>query len=84
MLVAPFTGAWIETVQLRCVKLSPVSHPLRVRGLKRRMVYEKPSKAYVAPFTGAWIETYNNNRRYKVREVAPFTGAWIETENPSI
>jgi len=34
-LVAPITGAWIET-DTSCAAISPVlSHPSRVRGLKR-------------------------------------------------
>ena len=33
--VAPHTGAWIETVMLAAVLIGAVSHPTRVRGLKR-------------------------------------------------
>ena len=33
-LVAPYTGAWIETVQVPVHILNYESHPIRVRGLK--------------------------------------------------
>ena len=59
VVVAPFTGAWIETLGASdgvCSKLQ--SHPSRVRGLKqvlRRSLNMR--ERLVAPFTGAWIET---------------------------
>ncbi len=37
-IVAPFTGAWIETIFLaRINTLSDSSHPSRVRGLKQKI-----------------------------------------------
>ena len=33
-VVAPFTGAWIETIHVAVLPDLNVSHPLRVRGLK--------------------------------------------------
>ena len=55
------------------------SHPLRVRGLKRRYLIAASRAGSVAPFTGAWIETVRQNRAHTINIVAPFTGAWIET-----
>ena len=34
MIVASFTGAWIETTIIPPVRMASQSHPLRVRGLK--------------------------------------------------
>ena len=34
-MVAPHTGAWIETLMKRGIGLFKSSHPTRVRGLKR-------------------------------------------------
>ena len=55
-IVAPFAGAWIETV----ADLTPVipirSPPSRGRGLKPKVGSTGTSEE-VAPFAGAWIET---------------------------
>ena len=77
--VAPFTGAWIETVsETDIYPDAPKSHPLRVRGLKHDLD-SGIGNAEVAPFTGAWIETGNLSVYKNGLRVAPFTGAWIET-----
>ena len=34
VLVAPYVGAWIETIKKRCSFLVIMSHPMWVRGLK--------------------------------------------------
>ena len=56
--VAPYTGAWIETLLWTTYGHGQRrSHPTRVRGLKPvtggTMIY----LFEVAPYTGAWIET---------------------------
>ena len=38
VFVASFTGAWIETCPICRREIYPVSHPLRVRGLKRKRI----------------------------------------------
>ena len=55
-IVAPHTGAWIETQTRLLADCVCGSHPTRVRGLKliRRL---KLPQLLVAPHTGAWIET---------------------------
>ena len=55
--VAPFVGAWIETILLTQELLWLWSHPLWVRGLKRIWWYLHSKPFRVAPFVGAWIET---------------------------
>ena len=83
-LVASFTGAWIETAWLLEIWLfRPMSHPLRVRGLKLRSGCRTICQI-VASFTGAWIETMLFLRHLSVLLVASFTGAWIETYSPFI
>ena len=55
-IVAPHTGAWIETSDNGIISLDKKSHPTRVRGLKPVQLALWPL-ARVAPHTGAWIET---------------------------
>ena len=78
-LVAPFTGAWIETSLRATGGASVESHPSRVRGLKQADGRVRCGHIKVAPFTGAWIETTGGSTTTGSKLVAPFTGAWIET-----
>ena len=55
-MVAPHTGAWIETNTPRNGINALLSHPTRVRGLKHIRRRYRFAHA-VAPHTGAWIET---------------------------
>ena len=58
LVVAPFTGAWIEIPRVAnsCKKVD-TSHPSRVRGLKWKFdVADGDVRQDIAPFTGAWIE----------------------------
>ncbi|MHB9293878.1 hypothetical protein Holit_02997 [Hollandina sp. SP2] len=56
--VAPHAGAWIETdshvVDHDGIRMS---HPTRVRGLKRIFASMMVYYLFVAPHAGAWIET---------------------------
>ncbi len=55
--VAPFTGAWIETL-LRGYDLTRFEvAPFTGAWIETPRVRAPPSKRCVAPFTGAWIET---------------------------
>ena len=56
-IVAPHTGAWIETGVIVDVAPTPKSHPTRVRGLKHAP-RQMSMSWLVAPHTGAWIETH--------------------------
>ena len=57
-LVAPYTGAWIETEVLgQPIFGRQLSLPTRERGLKRAFLMSEENWACVAPYTGAWIET---------------------------
>ena len=55
--VAPYVGAWIETVQKSVPRHSALSHPTWVRGLKLRPTIVRLRLLSVAPYVGAWIET---------------------------
>ena len=55
------------------------SHPLRMRGLKQRMIDRIKKEMEVASFTDAWIETNKTPQRTDSGIVASFTDAWIET-----
>jgi len=57
-----------------------MSHPSRVRGLKRLPSLVLLSKKWVAPLAGAWIETIISYPLPILVKVAPLAGAWIETD----
>ena len=58
-----------------------MSHPTRVRGLKRTYDFGAWKGSQVAPHTGAWIETEIDLSLTEKPTVAPHTGAWIETSS---
>ena len=77
-IVAPYVGAWIETIFVPRKMCPGLSHPMWVRGLKLLIITVLTSHQ-VAPYVGAWIETKLKARYYTKRTVAPYVGAWIET-----
>ena len=54
--VAPYVGAWIETIIVPAGRFDLKSHPTWVRGLKLFCFIFHNIKD-VAPYVGAWIET---------------------------
>ena len=56
-MVAPYTGAWIETISFGVRSTFLVSLPTRGRGLKLKRAVLWKNSSEVAPYTGAWIET---------------------------
>ena len=77
--VAPYVGAWIETLSAVMSCKVPLSHPMWVRGLKQRDQVEWATNLLVAPYVGAWIETFIKEEGHTSEPVAPYVGAWIET-----
>ena len=60
--VAPRVGAWIETsVSPFYLDFTSESHPVWVRGLKRKFLAYLLTLSVVAPRVGAWIETQFGN-----------------------
>ena len=58
VIVAPYAGAWIETVCITDFVETPIRSPLtRGRGLKHVKFLEDRVIFVVAPYAGAWIET---------------------------
>ena len=57
IFVAPYVGAWIETIYNNTAQSDKLSHPTWVRGLKRLMMFNPVVHDVVAPYVGAWIET---------------------------
>ena len=57
MLVAPYVGAWIETLRDKDEYSKIWSHPMWVRGLKHQKHLQRYRATAVAPYVGAWIET---------------------------
>ena len=55
--VAPYVGAWIETLSTRRFNETLASHPMWVRGLKHKIDVIGLYALLVAPYVGAWIET---------------------------
>ena len=63
--VAPYMGAWIETIDLESQYNSEYqSHPTWVRGLKLYFSDNKLLLLWVAPYMGAWIETELRTRTH--------------------
>ena len=54
--VAPYVGAWIETLSISVSVSMARSHPTWVRGLKRSTLRWLIILIKVAPYVGAWIE----------------------------
>gem|GEM_PF-2921364 len=81
IIVAPLTGARIETPRNCGSKLEAVSRPSRARGLKRTPHRRRRHGARVAPLTGARIETARTRSILGSHLVAPLTGARIETRH---
>ena len=79
--VAPYVGAWIETI-LICRQLHQKrSHPTWVRGLKLRRL-ERPKTPRLSHPT--WVRGLKQFvlALQKYVNVAPYVGAWIETTSP--
>ena len=55
--VAPYVGAWIETLSFAAMEIAIKSHPMWVRGLKLMVLNLYLQSLVVAPYVGAWIET---------------------------
>ena len=55
--VAPYVGAWIETMDASVRGAMNESHPTWVRGLKLKYLSIDREQRAVAPYVGAWIET---------------------------
>ena len=79
LLVAPYVGAWIETMKLTNALKPIASHPTWVRGLKHQCALQYGRCGDVAPYVGAWIETLTASTISSHSSVAPYVGAWIET-----
>ena len=77
--VAPYMGAWIETINQLERTPELTSHPIWVRGLKQVNLIDNNRTQVVAPYMGAWIETCPPSLRGIPYGVAPYMGAWIET-----
>ena len=77
--VAPYVGAWIETLSSSRCQGRTKSHPTWVRGLKHIFGFRLDVGNHVAPYVGAWIETIRYDTRSGPTGVAPYVGAWIET-----
>ena len=57
LVVAPFTGAWIETV-VTCKGVNRhLVAPFTGAWIETMLLASAPFTPAVAPFTGAWIET---------------------------
>ena len=78
--VAPYTGAWIEIVNLLSLKQHINRRTLHgCVDWNISMLDDILSGEEVAPYTGAWIEIIDRLEQFENWDtVAPYTGAWIE------
>ena len=77
--VAPYVGAWIETVLTYYHSKDQEVAPYVGAWIETPDPSPDPSPDPVAPYVGAWIETVLTYYHSKDQEVAPYVGAWIET-----
>ena len=77
--VAPYMGAWIETLHKKRHLCEYLSLPIWERGLKQLFHQCDGEQILVAPYMGAWIETTFSAKTISPSPVAPYMGAWIET-----
>ncbi len=80
MIVAPFTGAWIETCVNRHHRRRARSRPSRARGLKRRVREILRRRRVSRPSRARGLKLCSFPVPRPEAAVAPFTGAWIETD----
>ena len=73
IFVAPYVGAWIETLKPKIKAKNVASHPTWVRGLKPMMIIGVVIQS-VAPYVGAWIETLDEDKNNIVLESHP---TWV-------
>ena len=78
--VAPFTGAWIETVTSPHPDVYTPSHPSRVRGLKLLLHVGATVLGMSHPSRVRGLKLDTRGDLFGREHVAPFTGAWIETD----
>jgi hypothetical protein len=60
-LVAPYTGAWIETYYWRVEYVNTFVAPYTGAWIETICPTTHFSKVSVAPYTGAWIETVSSS-----------------------
>ena len=81
LIVAPFTGAWIEIYDWSpVVRQNYGSLPSRERGLKLTGNPKTSGSAMSLPSRERGLKLICSLLRLVVLLVAPFTGAWIEIE----
>ena len=78
--VAPYVGAWIETIPTFSLVPSVKSHPTWVRGLKPNQLINSVVAPFVAPYVGAWIETGEAPRARAVLSSHP---TWVRGLKPA-
>ena len=79
----PFTGAWIETVDLLMAESAGRVAPSRGRGLKQLSSVRVFDVRRRRPFTGAWIETGWDATSSGGSIVAPSRGRGLKPAMPS-
>ena len=79
--VAPYVGAWIETVARSRWLCRHSSHPTWVRGLKLKYADELDSAVKSHPTWVRGLKLRCHVTMCVEREVAPYVGAWIETRH---
>ena len=79
-IVAPRTGAWIETFLKTIKNITARSPPARGRGLKPEESVRCYERKESPPARGRGLKlTDTDGNTVATRPVAPRTGAWIET-----
>ena len=77
--VAPYVGAWIETLKNKKYNEFYQSHPTWVRGLKLTLIVLTLQSLLSHPTWVRGLKLQVVKVHPKLLQVAPYVGAWIET-----
>ena len=83
MIVAPYVGAWIETIPSPTNFANSMSHPMWVRGLKQKMLTFMVKLPLSHPMWVRGLKPSCLVEHVATLGVAPYVGAWIETRHIS-
>ena len=77
--VAPYAGAWVETIPFTTGAQKTWSRPTRARGLKPSGVLQVRTAQVSRPTRARGLKLMRGDRKVYRAVVAPYAGAWVET-----
>ena len=80
----PFTGAWIETKNIRMKSPCSGGRPFTGAWIETQGIRFPGPRPKGRPFTGAWIETPLEKQKARQGVVAPSRGRGLKLLNPTL